>query len=711
MGVDTRNLRNIVLLGHSGSGKTLFVESMLFESGAINRRGTIEGQNTQSDYTKIEQERGNSLFSSLMHVNWRNNKINIIDTPGFDDFVGEVISSLKVADTAVMLVNAANGVEVGTELLWEYVEKFETPAIIVINQLDHEKANFDTSLEQVTSRFGPKVIPVQYPIQTGSGFNTIVDALRMVMYEFPKDGGKPVKKPIPDSEIGRAQELHQRLVEAAAENDETLMEHFFDQGSLNEEELAQGLTLALAHQQIFPVFCASGKLNMGSGRIMGFLNDIAPSPADRPNPKDKNGKEIKPDPKGPLVAFIYKTISEPQVGNVSYFKVYSGTLKPGDDLINQANSNHERINQIFVSEGKNREAVNELRAGDLGVTLKLKESHTNNTLTTKGTDLQVEPIHFPEPRIRVAVTSPNKADIEKLAKALHTTHEEDPTLFYEQSPELKQMLLYGQGQLHLDLIKYRIEKVYGTTMNFEKPRIPYRETITKEANEVFRHKKQTGGSGQFAEVHMRIEPYHEGMPEPHGLTVRHREVEPLSWGGNLAFYWCVVGGSIDTKFSSAIKKGVMNKMIEGPLTGSHCRDIRVCVYDGKMHPVDSNDMAFQLAGTQAFKAAFAHAGAQLLEPIYDVSILCADDVMGDVMGDLQTRRSVIMGMEREGHYQKILARVPLSEMHDYSSSLRSLTQGKAKFSMKPSDYEQVPSDVQQKLVAEYAATHGHADDH
>ena len=709
MGVDTKNLRNVVLLGHSGSGKTLFAETMLFESGAISRRGTIEGQNTVSDYTKIEQERGNSLFSSLMHVQWRDNKLNIIDTPGYDDFVGEVISSLKVADTAIMLVNSTSGVEVGTELLWEYVEKFKTPALFVINQLDHEKANYDTSLEQIRSRFGPKVIPVQYPLNTGSGFNTIIDTLRMTMYVFPKEGGKPEKKPIPENEIGRATAMHQALVEAAAENDESLMEKFFDEGSLNEHELAKGLTIALAHQQIFPVFVASGKMNMGSGRIMGFINDIAPSPAERPFPKGTKGDTIPPDPSAPVRVFIYKTISEPQVGNVSYFKVFSGTLHPGDDLINMANSNHERINAIYVSNGKNRETINELRAGDLGVTVKLKESHTNNTLAAKGVNSAIEPIVFPEPRIRVAVTPPNKADVEKLAKALHVTHEEDPTLIIEQSSELKQMLLHGQGQLHLDLIRHRIEKVYGISMNFDQPKIPYRETITKVANESYRHKKQTGGAGQFAEVHMRIEPYHEGMKDPDGLTTRNRELESLPWGGTLAFFWCIVGGSIDSKFSNAIKKGVMNKMIEGPLTGSHCRDIRVSIYDGKMHPVDSNDMAFQLAGTMAFKNAFQHAGPQLLEPIYDLSILCADDVMGDVMGDLQTRRSIIMGMEREGHYQKILARVPLAELHDYSSTLRSLTQGKAKFSMKLADYQQVPADIQQKLVSDYQA-HAH-DEH
>lgn len=701
MSVDTKNIRNVVLLGHSGCGKTTLTEAMLFESGAISRMGTVSGGNTMSDYTPIEQERGNSLFSSLMHVKWRDCKINILDTPGFDDFIGEVVCSMKVADTALMLLNSAHGVEVGTEILWDYVNDFKTPTIFVITQVDHEKSDFETTLEQAKERFGPKVMPVQYPLNQGSGFSTIIDTVRMVMYVFGPNGGKPEKKPIPESEMAKAMEMHNALVEAAAENDEGLMEKFFEQGTLTEEEMTKGLRIALAHQQIFPVFCCSAQQDKGSGRIMGFINDVAPSPADVPPYDLSGGKTATYNSNAPTSIFIYKTISEPQVGLVSYFKVYSGSIRSGDELINMKNATHERISQVFESEGKVRNTIDYLQAGDIGVTLKLKNSHTNNTLNTKGLSTSIEPIHFPTPRIRTSVVPPSKSDMEKLIKALHQIEEEDPTLIVEQSATLKQTIIHGQGQLHLDLIRYRIEKNFGVHMDFEKPKIPYRETITRSANEVYRHKKQSGGAGQFGEVHMRIEPYYEGMPNPEGLTVRNTEVEELEWGGKLAFYWCVVGGTIDSKYSSAIKKGIMQKMVEGPLTGSNCQDIRVCIYDGKMHPVDSNDMAFMLASIGAFRAAFKNAGPQILEPIEDVSITCSDAAMGDIMGDLQGRRAIIMGMDSDGHYQKINARVPLAEMYQYSSTLRSLSQGKAKFARKFADYVPVPPDIQQKLIAEH----------
>jgi elongation factor G len=601
-----------------------------------------------------------------------------------------------------------NGVEVGTELTWENIEEYQTPAIFVINQLDHDKANFDQSLDQLKMRFGNKVLPLQYPLNTGAQFNTIVDALRMIMYVFSDDGGKPQKVDIPDSEIQRAQEMHNVLVEAAAENDEALMEKFFDEGSLTEEELTAGLKLALAKKEFYPVFCVSAEKNIGSGRLMGFINDISPAPDDRSAMPLEGGGELKCSTSDGATVFIYKTMSEPQVGNVSYFKICSGVLNVGDELVNQQNNSTERMNQLFESNGKNRNGVNQFRAGDLGVTVKLKNSHTNNTLSVKGKDRIVDPIHFPAPRIRAAIKPPSKAELEKLARALQGLHEEDPTLIIEHSPELRQMLLHGQGQLHLDITKYRIEKVHGISMEYIKPRIPYRETITREATEIYRHKKQTGGAGQFAEVHMRIEPYFEGMPDPHGLNVRNRDYEELEAGGKLAFYWCVVGGAIDTRFSSAIKKGVMSKMMEGPLTGSYCRDIRVCVFDGKMHAVDSNDMAFQIAGSYAFRNGFQKAAPQLLEPIYDLEILCASEVMGDVMGDLQTRRAIIMGMAAEGHYQKILVRVPLAELYQYSSTLRSLTQGKAKFNRKFAEYAPVPGDIQQRLIAEYEAEYQEA---
>jgi len=698
---DTTKIRNVVLLGHSGCGKTSLCEAMLYEAKEIDRIGTIEGGSTTSDFTNIEKEKQNSIFSTLMHASWKDSKINIIDTPGLDDFVGEVVSSLKVADTALMVLNATNGLEVGTELAWEYVEKFKTPAMFIINQVDHDKSDYSNTVDQVKERFGPKVKVVQFPYNEGSGFNSIVDALRMVMYVFPSTGGKPEKKAIPEDVMAKAQELHNELVEVAAEMDETLMEKFFDEGNLSEAELAEGMTAALANQNFYPVFISAAKLNMGSGRIMGFINDVAPSPAITPAAPLANGKTLDCKSEGEPIMFIYKTMSEPQVGLVSYFKVYSGTIKTGMDIHNLNLRGGERLNQLFVSNGKTRTPVEELRAGDIGVTVKLKNSHTNNTLGPKDSDLMLEEIHFPTPRIQEAIVPPGKAEMEKLMKALHGIEEEDPTLRIEISQTLKQTIVHGQGQLHLDIIKYRIEKMNGISMEFTKPKVPYRETITKTIDGVHRHKKQTGGSGQFAEVHMRVEPYYEGMPDPSGLTVRNVELEDLKWGGKLSFLWCIVGGAIDKNYSSAIKKGVLQKMEEGPLTGSNCQDIRISVFDGKMHSVDSSDMAFMIAASYAFKDSFLKAAPQLLEPIYEVEILCPESVTGDVMGDLQTRRAIILGMDTEGLYQKIITAVPLSEMYQYSSTLRALTQGRAKFKQTFKEYNPVPTDLQQKLIKEY----------
>ncbi len=703
MSYETKNIRNVTLLGHSGSGKTTLSEAMLFESGSTKRRGSVSDQSTVSDYSNIEKDRGNTVFSTLMHAKWRDCKINILDTPGSDDFIGEIVSSLKVADTGVVVLNGANGVEVGTEIIWEYIQKNNTPAILVVNQMDHDKADFDSTFEQAKERFGSNVLAVQYPLNPGSSFNTIVDALRMTMYEFGPDGGKPNKVAIPESEIGRAQEMHNALVEAAAENDEELMEKFFEEGSLSEEELAKGLTIALANQEIYPVFCCCAEQNMGSGRIMGFINDIAPSPNERPAALSTQGEEIPCDANGNDIAFIFKTISEPQVGMVSYFKVYSGKIKAGNELYNLTHRSTERIAAIFEANGKNRTTVDELKAGDIGVTVKLKNSHSNESLIQKGTEMEVEKMTFPSHRFRTAIAPPSKGDMEKIMKALHQIEEEDPTLEIEQSATLKQTILHGQGQLHLDLIKYRIEKVNNLELAFDKPKIPYRETITTMAQGHYRHKKQSGGSGQFAEVYMRIEPYYVGMPEPDGLNVRNAELVDLEWGGTLAFYWCIVGGSIDTKYSNAIKKGVISKMEEGPLTGSRCQDIRVCIYDGKMHSVDSNDMAFMIAATHVFKTSFIQAKPQLMEPIYNLDILCSDTVMGDIMGDLQTRRAMIQGMTTEGHYQKISAKVPLAELYKYSSTLRSISQGRAKFTRSFAEFASVPPEVQNQLAKSHAS--------
>lgn len=698
MAHNPKNIRNIVLLGHSGSGKTTLVENMLFEAHEINRIGSVDDNSSTSDYIEIEKERHSSVYSSLMHVNWKDSKINIIDTPGSDDLVGESISSMKVADTAVLLINAKYGVEVGTELIWEYVENFQLPTVLAVNHLDSPQADFDRAVAQARNRFGPKVVEVQYPLDAGSNFTSIVDTLRMVMYRFPAKGGKPAKEEIPASEMERARSLHNTLVELAAENEEGLMERYFEEGTLSEEDLAKGLTIALANQQFFPVFCICSAKNMGSGRLMGFLNDIAPSPADRPPARLQGGGTLECDPGRETTVFIYKTISEANVGNVSYFKVYSGNLHTGDELTNAHNATIERFNHIYIANGKNRTEVPNLIAGDLGVTVKLKNSHTNNTLNAKGVNRQIDPIHFPEPRFRTALVPPDKNNLEKVARALSIVHEEDPTLIVEHSTELKQTILHGQGQLHLDIVKGRIEKAFGIKIDFEKPKIPYRETIRSSVDEIYRHKKQSGGAGQFAEIHMRIEPYYDDMPPPAGLSVRNMDEDELPWGGKLVFLWCIVGGTIDSRFSNAIKKGILMKMEEGPLTGSRCRDIRVSVFDGKMHPVDSNDMAFQIASTMAFKTAFKRANPKILEPLYELEVLAPEEMVGEVMGDLQTRRAIITGMDSEGHYQKINARVPLSELYGYSSALRSLTQGRAKFKRSFGEYSETPPDVQKSLI-------------
>lgn len=700
MKVQTKNLRNVVLLGHAGSGKTTFVENMLLETGAINRMGNVNDETTTSDYTNIERAKHYSIFTSLMHVHWKDSKINIIDTPGADDLVGEVLSGLKVADLGVMMIHARYGVEVGTELIMEHAQKLNTPLIFVINHLDDNESNFEKTLQDLRAQFGHKIVPVQYPLNQGYGFNRIVDALQRVVYHFPDEGGRPEKEDVPDSEAAKVKEWHNALVEVAAENDDTLMEKYFEAGSLTEEELRKGLNIALSHGEFYPVFIASAVRNMGSGRIMGFLNDIGPSPLDRPAQAMENGGSLACDMDNDTTLLIYKTISEPNVGNVSYFKVYSGVLSKGDVLTNADTDTQESFNHIYVSNGKDREEVPRIIAGDLGATTKLKNSHTNNTLNARGLSRKVVPIEFPTPRFRMAIVQENTSELDKMARALQTIQEEDPTLIVEQSAELNQTIMHGQGQLHLDIIRYRLDKSFSVNLELESPKIPYRETISRAVDISYRHKKQSGGAGQFAEVHMRIEPWDEHTPLPSDLSVRKEETEELPWGGTFKYLWCIVGGNIDSRFSNAIKKGIMLQMEEGPLTGSRCQNVQVAIFDGKMHTVDSNDMAFQLAAGYAFREGFRKAGPQVLEPIYRLEILCRDDAMGEIMGDLQSRRAQIIGMGTEGSYQKITASIPLAEMEGYSSTLRSLSQGKAKFYSEPDGYAMVPYEVQQSLVKE-----------
>ncbi len=698
---DDKHIKNIVLLGASKSGKTSLAETMMFEAGLINRRGSVEEGNTVSDYHEIEQQRGNSVYATLMHTEWKDYKINIIDTPGLDDFIGEVISAMKVADTGIMVLNAQHGVEVGTELIWNYADQFSKPVIFAINQLDHEKSNFDETVEQGKKRFGKAFVLMQYPLNEGTGFNSIIDLLKMTMYKFGPNGGKPEKLPIPDSEKSRAEELHNQLVEIAAENDEKLMELYFEKGTLDEDEMRQGLKTGMMKHSVFPVFCISSKMNMGTGRLMGFIDNVAPSTSEMPCEKDEDGNEIQCDAKGHPVVFVYKSLIEPHLGNLSLFKVVSGELSAGMDLINDETNATERINQLFVIDGKNRNPINKLVAGDLGATLKLKSTQTNQTLHSKGHAVKVAPIEFPQPRISVAIVTKNKADDEKLSTVLADIHREDPTLIVEYSRELKQVLLHAQGELHLQATKWRLEHIYKMSVEFEKMKISYRETIKKEARTTYRHKKQSGGAGQFAEVAMMIEPFREGYKVPGDLTLRGKEEIDLDWGGKLMYHNCIVGGAIDTRFLPSILKGVMDKMSEGPTTGSHVRDINVYIYDGKMHPVDSNDTAFKIAGTMAFKEAFRQADPKVLEPIFDLEILVPEEQMGDVMGDLNTRRAIIVGMDSQGTYQVIKARAPLSELDKYSNTLRSITQGKASFKMRFSEYQLVPGEIQKKLAEDY----------
>ena len=698
---DTSHVKNIVLLGHAGSGKTTLAECMLYEAGLITRRGTIQERNTVGDYHDLEQERGNSVFSKLLHTKWRGYKINILDTPGYDDFVGEVVSALRVADTGVMLLNAVMGVEVGTDIIWEYTEQFKTPMIFAVNKLDDDNADFDRTLREAKNHFGNKVVIVQYPVQQGAGFHEIIDVLRMTMYKFRDTGGKPEKLPIPDAEKDKAEMLHRELVEAVASNDETLMEKYFDKGELDEDEIKEGMKKAMINHDLFPLFCLSAERNMGSGRLMGFIDVVCPSANEMPPQVTKSGDKLPCDAKGRAAMFIFKTISEPHVGEMSLFKVYSGTIKTGIELVNETTGSSEKLNQLFVVEGNKRTNVNELVAGDIGATLKLKNTHVNNTLHERGKNIEIQPIVFPSPNMTMAIESVKKGEEERLSIALHQLKEEDPTVIIEFSPELKQMLIHCQGDMHLAVIKWKIEHLNKVEVKFIKPRIPYRETIRRMSESNYRHKKQSGGNGQFGEVFMRIEPWYEGMPEPKGLNVRGREEINLDWGGKLVYYNCIVGGAIDLRFLPSILKGVMEKMHEGPLTGSYVRDVRVCIYDGKMHPVDSNDISFKIAGLKAFKQAFQEADPQILEPIYNVEVSSPDDLTGSVIGDLQTRRAIVEGMDAEGHFTKINARVPLSEMNDYCSSLRSITQGRAKFKMRFHEYSPVPFEVQKKLQEDY----------
>lgn len=708
----TNEIKNIALIGSAGSGKTTLAESMLFEAGLIKRRGSIEAKNTVSDYFPVELEYGYSVFPTVFHVEWNNKKLNIIDCPGSDDFVGGTITSLNVTDQAVVLINGQYGPEVGTQNCFRYTEKLKKPVIFLINQLDSDKCDFDTIIASMKDIYGSKCVQIQYPVQTGPGFNALIDVLLLKKYTWKPEGGAPVIEDIPAEDMDKAMELHRALVEAAAENDEELMEKFFESESLTEDELREGIRKGLVTRSIFPVFCVCAGKDMGVRRLMEFLGNVVPFVDEMPKVHNTRGEEVAADVAGPESLYFFKTGMEPHIGEVSYFKVMSGCVKPGDDLTNADRGSKERMGQIYACAGANRVPVEQLNAGDIGCTVKLKDVKTGNALNGKEVEWRYDFIKYPNSKYSRSIKAANAQDMEKLMAAILKMRQEDPTWVVENSKELRQTIVHGQGEFHLRTLKWRLENNEKLQVQFGEPRIPYRETITKKARAEYRHKKQSGGAGQFGEVHLIVEPYAEGMPDPTNfsfngqefkMNIKSREEIDLEWGGKLVFLNSVVGGAIDARFMPAILKGVMDCMEHGPLTGSYARDVRVIVYDGKMHPVDSNELSFMLAARHAFSDAFKNAGPKILEPIYDLEVFVPSDFMGDVMSDLQGRRALIMGMDSEAGYQKLQAKIPLKELANYSISLSSITGGRASFTTKFASYELVPTDIQTRLIAEHEA--------
>ncbi len=698
---EPKDIRNIALLGHAGTGKTSLAEALLFQTGSINRRGTVEEFNTISDYSDIEHEKKGSIFTTPLFTEYKNLKINILDTPGYDDYIGELSAASRVADTGVICLNAQNGIEVGSANAWTYTTKYKTPVIIVVNKLDVDQAHFDETVAAAKEQFGREVTVIEYPLATGSNFNTIIDILSMKAYQYPAGGGTPSVIDIPASESAKVEKYRSELIDMIAETDEDLMTKYFDSGELTAEEISSGLKKAIISKQIVPVLSACSKNNIGADRLADFIADICPSPVQMPGMEVVEGDIIKYDAASHTSLFVFKLVSEAHLGDMTFFKVVSGKLAAGTDLINDQKSTAERFNQIFAVCGKKRSEVTQLNAGDIGATVKLKGTAINHTLHEKGKNFAFTPIEYPNPKVRVAIAPKTKGEEEKVGIGLHSLHLEDPTLMVEHSQELRQMIVYSQGELHLGIAKWRLEHRYKVETEFLEPRVPYRETIQKQVRGMYRHKKQSGGAGQFAEVHMIMEPWYEGAPYATDVTIRAKEMIDLEWGGKLELVNCIVGGVIDQRFIPAILKGVMDKMHIGPLTGSYVRDIRLYVHDGKMHPVDSNEAAFKTAGMMVFKENFIKADPKILEPIYEVEIKVPDDYMGDVMSDLPTRRGLILGIDSEGSNQKIKARMPLAELDKYSQGLRSMTQARATFTSQYIEYQSVPMNVQMKLIEEF----------
>jgi len=707
----TKDIRNVVLIGSAKSGKTTLSEAMLFEGKVIARRGTVEDKNTVSDNEEIEKLNQRSIFATPLYAEFMNTKFNVIDAPGSDDFIGGAVSAFKVCENGILVINAQQGVEVGTDIFARYADQYKLPLIVAVNQLDSEKADWEKTIAEMKETFGHKPIIVQFPVNPGPSFDGFIDVLKMKYYHFKDDNGTREDLEIPDNLMDEAETLRQELIEKAAEFDDTLMERFFDQGSLTEDEIREGLGIGIRQGGVLPVFCLSGKKDIGVKRLMEFTIKTAISPAETKS-MTKDGNEIECKAENPTSIFIYKTDVEPHLGEVSYFKVMSGRLTEGMDLENPETGDKERLSAIYAVAGAKKEKVASLMAGEIGCTVKLRAGKTNVTLSQLGSGIAYEHIVFPASKYRCAIKAESQNDETKLGEALSKISAQDPTIIVEYSKELKQTILSGQGEQHINVCKWRLENEFGVKVVLFAPKIPYRETITKVATATYRHKKQSGGAGQFGEVSLLICPIVEGVPFTNKfkidgkdvvLNVKTKEEFDLEWGGRLEFYNCVVGGAIDARFMPAILKGINDKMTEGPLTGSYARDIRVFVYDGKMHPVDSNEISFILAARNAFKEAFRNAGPKIMEPIYNVEIMTPADYMGACMSDLQNKRALIEGMSSDKGFSVLKARVPLAELYRYSTTLSSITSGAATFTMTFADYQPVPGDVQTKLLAEYAA--------
>ena len=705
----TQNIRNVVLLGSTKSGKTTLSEAMLYEGKVIDRRGSVEAKNTVSDNAEIEQMNQRSIYATPLYAEFMDTKFNIIDTPGADDFVGGAVSAFKVCDTGVLVVNAQQGVEVGTQIYSRYAREYGIPMIVAVNQLDGEKASWETTLESMKETFGNKPVVVQYPVNVGPGFDGFIDVLKMKYYHFKDDSGKREDLEIPADKLEEAEELRNALIERAAEYDDTLMETFFEQGSLSEDEIRKGLGIGIREGAVMPIFCLSAKKDIGVKRLMEFTIRTAASPAER-KCITKDEKVIECKQEAPVSLFIYKTAVEPHLGEVAYFKVMSGELTEGMDLENPETGDKERISAIYAVAGKKKEKVTDLIAGDIGCTVKLRAAKTNVTLCAPGADICYKDIVFPHYKYRCAVKAKDAKDEEKVSEAMAKIAAEDPTYIIEYHKEQKQTILKGMGEQHVNILKWRLQNENKLEIEFSAPKISYRETITKVATADYRHKKQSGGAGQFGEVHLLIAPYQEGVDPGNRfkvdgkelvLNIKGKEEFDLPWGGKLEYYNCIVGGAIDARFMPAILKGINEKMSEGPLTGSLARDIRVYVYDGKMHPVDSNEISFVLAARNAFKEAFRVAGPKIMEPIYNVEVMTPTEYMGACMSDLQNRRAIIEGMGTDKGFDTIKARVPLAELYRYSTTLSSLSSGSATFTMDFADYQPVPGDVQEKLLKAY----------